>query len=105
MLHRAKHESDCPEGCSFQNRRRMAWLTRSSAETIIGRRESVEGVTADVAYPSTELILDLHEQIVEEGDTTKPGIRSVDAIESALQYVSEGSSARCRTHSTRKRST
>lgn len=47
-------------------------------------------MTDDVAYPSVEVILDLHRQIVEEGDTTEPGIRSEDAIESAVQYVSEG---------------
>jgi death-on-curing protein len=47
-------------------------------------------VTADLTYPSVEVILDLHEQIVEEGDTTEPGVRSEDAIESALQYVSTG---------------
>nr|WP_204365685.1 hypothetical protein [Haloferax sulfurifontis] len=47
-------------------------------------------MTDDVAYPSVELILDLHEQIVDEGDATEPGIRSEDAIESAVQYVSEG---------------
>lgn len=47
-------------------------------------------MTDDVAYPSVELILDLHEQIVEEGDATEPGIRSEDAIESAVKYVSEG---------------
>ncbi|WP_049942039.1 type II toxin-antitoxin system death-on-curing family toxin [Haloterrigena turkmenica] len=35
-------------------------------------------------------MLDLHEQIVAEGDTTEPGVRSEDAIASALQYISEG---------------
>jgi death-on-curing protein len=47
-------------------------------------------VTDEVAHPSVELILDLHEQIVDEGDATEPGIRSEDALESAVQYVSEG---------------
>lgn len=47
-------------------------------------------MTDDLAYPSVDLILDLHEQIVVEGDTTEPGVRSEDAIASALQYVSEG---------------
>lgn len=47
-------------------------------------------MTDGVAYPSVELILDLHAQIVEEGDHTEPGVRSEDAIQSALQYVSEG---------------
>lgn len=43
-----------------------------------------------VAYPSVDLILDIHEQIVEEGDATETGVRSEEAVESALQYVSEG---------------
>jgi len=32
-------------------------------------------VTDDIAYPSVELILGLHEQIVAEGDITEPGVR------------------------------
>ena len=47
-------------------------------------------MTDDFAYPSIELILDLHEQIVAEGDATEPGVRSENAIASALQYISEG---------------
>ncbi|WP_049928315.1 type II toxin-antitoxin system death-on-curing family toxin [Halopiger goleimassiliensis] len=47
-------------------------------------------MTDDFAYPSVELVLDLHEQIVAEGDNTEPGIRSADAIASVLQYISEG---------------
>jgi len=47
-------------------------------------------VADDVEYPSVELVLELHEQVVAEGDDTEPGVRSADAIESALQYVSEG---------------
>ncbi|WP_136717362.1 type II toxin-antitoxin system death-on-curing family toxin [Halorientalis salina] len=47
-------------------------------------------MTDDVAYPSVEFVLELHEQIVEEGDRTESGIRSADPIESALTYVSEG---------------
>lgn len=47
-------------------------------------------MSGDIAYPSVELILDLHEQVVEEGASTESGVRSEDAIESALQYVSEG---------------
>ncbi|WP_099255082.1 type II toxin-antitoxin system death-on-curing family toxin [Halorubrum persicum] len=46
-------------------------------------------MTGDLAYPSVEL-LDIHEQIVTDGDTTEPGVRSEDAISFALQYVSEG---------------
>ncbi|SFR90079.1 death-on-curing family protein [Halomicrobium zhouii] len=47
-------------------------------------------MTDDVEYPSVELVLDLHEQVVAEGETTESGVRSADSIESALQYVSEG---------------
>ncbi|KTG29766.1 MULTISPECIES: type II toxin-antitoxin system death-on-curing family toxin [Haloferax] len=47
-------------------------------------------MTDNVAYPSVELVLELHEQIVDEGDITESGVRSADAIESVLQYVSEG---------------
>ncbi|KZX46722.1 type II toxin-antitoxin system death-on-curing family toxin [Haloarcula sp. K1] len=47
-------------------------------------------MTDDLAYPSVELILELHDQVVTEGDITEPGARSEDAIASALQYVSEG---------------
>ena len=47
-------------------------------------------MTDAVTYPSVELVLDLHEQIVEEGETTEPGVRSEATVESALQYVSEG---------------
>ena len=47
-------------------------------------------MTDDIAYPSVKQILDLHEQIVEEGDVTEPGVRSEDAIEFSLQYISEG---------------
>ena len=44
----------------------------------------------EFVYSSANLILDLHTQIVKEGDLTEPGVRSEDAVESALQYVSEG---------------
>ena len=47
-------------------------------------------MTDDFAYPSVELISDLHGQIVTEGDATEPGVRSENAIASALQYISEG---------------
>ncbi len=47
-------------------------------------------MTDDIVYPSVELILGLHDQIVVEGDSTEPGVRSEDAIGSALQYISEG---------------
>lgn len=45
-------------------------------------------MTDDVVYPSVELILDLHEQIVEEGEVTEPGVRSADAVESTIRLVS-----------------
>lgn len=57
---------------------------------VIGRHEKTKTVTDDVAYPSVDLVLDLHEQIVEEGDNTESGVRLEDAVASALQYVSEG---------------
>lgn len=44
----------------------------------------------DIVYPSSELVFDLHDQIVKEGDNTESGVRSPDAVGSALQYVSEG---------------
>lgn len=37
-------------------------------------------MTDDLAYPSVDLVLDLHEQIIAEGDTTEPGVRSENAI-------------------------
>ena len=47
-------------------------------------------VSDDIVYPSVGLVIDLHEQVVAEGDVTEPGVRSKDAVESALQYISEG---------------
>jgi death-on-curing protein len=47
-------------------------------------------VTDDLAYPSADLILDLQAQVVEEGDATEAGVRSEEAVESAIRYVSEG---------------
>ncbi|MFC4988960.1 hypothetical protein [Saliphagus infecundisoli] len=44
-------------------------------------------MTADVAYPSVELVCGLHDQIVREGDDTEPGIRSENVTGSALHYV------------------
>ncbi|ATW89885.1 death-on-curing protein [Halohasta litchfieldiae] len=65
-------------------------VTSSVEETIIQSREKVQYVTENIVYPSVETILDLHEQIVAEGDVTESGVRSEKPIESALQYVSEG---------------
>jgi death-on-curing protein len=50
----------------------------------------VRDVSEDIAYPSVELVLDLHKQIVGEGESTEPGVRSIEPITGALQYVSEG---------------
>ena len=72
---------------------------------VNGRREKVGCVTDDLTYPSVERIVDLHEQIVEDGDTTESGVRSEEAIASALQYISEGFSGRYPRRSTTKRST
>lgn len=47
-------------------------------------------MTDELAYPSVDLVLGLHEQIVAEGDVTEPGVRSDDAVSFAVQYVSEG---------------
>jgi len=47
-------------------------------------------VSEALAYPSVELVLDLHEQVVAEGESTEPGVRSTEAVAGALQYVSEG---------------
>lgn len=57
---------------------------------INGRHERIDVVIDDRVYPSVELVLDLHQQIVAEGDDTESGVRSEDVIASALQYVSEG---------------
>jgi len=65
-------------------------VTSSVEETIIQSREKVQYVTENIVYPSVETILDLHEQIVAEGDVTESGVRLEKPIESALQYVSEG---------------
>ncbi|WP_323677582.1 type II toxin-antitoxin system death-on-curing family toxin [Halorubellus sp. PRR65] len=47
-------------------------------------------MSEDFTYPSVELVLDLHEQIVADGERTEPGVRSTEPITGALQYVSEG---------------
>lgn len=47
-------------------------------------------MTDDVTYPSVEVIVSLHEQIVEDGTATESGVRSEDAVRAALQYISEG---------------
>ena len=46
-------------------------------------------MTDDIVYPSVEFILDIHDQIVAEGNSTESRVRSEDAIGFALQYISE----------------
>ncbi|GAB7013635.1 hypothetical protein JCM18549_19060 [Halolamina salina] len=47
-------------------------------------------MTDDLAYPATDTVLGLHEQIVADGEITEPGVRSAASVGSAVQYVSEG---------------
>jgi death-on-curing protein len=49
------------------------------------RDHEAHGVTDDLVYPSVDLVVALHEQIVAEGDATDPGVRSEGPIESAIQ--------------------
>jgi death-on-curing protein len=60
------------------------------AATTKRKHERCKRVTDDLTYPSVDLVIGLHAQVVEGGDATEPGIRSEEAIESALLYVSEG---------------
>lgn len=46
-------------------------------------------MSSDFVYPSVELIIDLHAQIVAESDSTEPGVLSEGAIDSALNFVTE----------------
>ena len=45
---------------------------------------------ADIEYPTAEDIHDAHARIVARDADTEAGIRTSDAVESALVYVSEG---------------
>jgi len=47
-------------------------------------------MTDDLVYPSAEIVLELHDQVVEEADATESGVRAEAAVESAIRYVSEG---------------
>lgn len=47
-------------------------------------------MSEDVTYPSVDLVLELHEQVVAEGERTEPGVRSTEPVASALQRISEG---------------
>ncbi|WP_049894231.1 type II toxin-antitoxin system death-on-curing family toxin [Halogranum rubrum] len=44
----------------------------------------------ELVYPTVDLIIEIHAQIVEEGDNTEPGVRSKKPITSAVHYISEG---------------
>nr|WP_245756855.1 hypothetical protein [Halogranum rubrum] len=44
----------------------------------------------ELVYPTVGLILEIHAQIVEEGDNTEPGVCSKKPITSAVHYISEG---------------
>ena len=44
----------------------------------------------DIEYPTTEDIHSLHDTVVEEDADAEPGVRTPDAVESALVYISEG---------------
>lgn len=41
-------------------------------------------------YPTAEDIHSLHDTVVEEDTDAEPGVRTPDAVESALVYISEG---------------
>jgi death-on-curing protein len=56
-------------------------------------------------YPDAELILDIHRSIVAEYPDTDPGIRTTEAIESALHSCQKGTSDKRPTRSTKKRRT
>lgn len=43
-----------------------------------------------VDYPDADEIHAIHERIVERSPETEPGVRSPEAVESALAYISEG---------------
>lgn len=45
---------------------------------------------ADIEYPTADDIHAAHERIVAGGDETEGGVRTPDAVKSALLYVSEG---------------
>lgn len=47
-------------------------------------------MTDELSYPTVELVLALHGQVVAEGEHTEPGVRSEDPIDSALVYISDG---------------
>lgn len=43
-----------------------------------------------IEYPSAEDIHAIHERIVARSDETEPGVRTPEAVESALTYISKG---------------
>jgi death-on-curing protein len=44
----------------------------------------------DLFYPTRKDVLVIHEDIIAEDPAAEPGVRSPDAVDSALTYVSEG---------------
>ena len=44
----------------------------------------------DFWYPSKNVILGIHEQVIEEDDDSEPGIRSPDQVQFAVTYIEEG---------------
>lgn len=45
---------------------------------------------SEIEYPSVDDILAIHEDIIAEDAGSEAGVRSPDAIQSALRYISEG---------------
>lgn len=43
-----------------------------------------------IEYPSADDIHAIHERIVVRSDKTEPGVRTPEAVELALTYISEG---------------
>lgn len=47
-------------------------------------------MATSVEYPTADEIHAIHERVVEQNDATEPGIRTPEAIESTLTYISAG---------------
>lgn len=47
-------------------------------------------MTGDLLYPSRADVLAIHEDIIAEDPAAEPGVRSPEAVESAITYISEG---------------
>lgn len=68
------------------------WPVRSHRLTRPKRRREVTNQEAamTIEYPSADDIHAIHERIVVRSDKTEPGVRTPEAVESALTYISEG---------------